>query len=182
MAGLQFCLQLAMATRLQCTCCVTPLRQIFCTGRRQVPCRQWLTLARNASLCVGIDLVLLLVWSGVYLFFLHFREDAMPFTCALLVAILPLLSTLPPRWRVTCLTQMLMDTQPCTGHPKRVSSPWWNFLWELADLMWKQRIRLAYVFCCLSAFCYHSGCQLLYDTVCIWTTVAGDMTNSCIVW
>ena len=82
------------------------------------------------------------------------REDSIPFICALLVAILPSLNTCPPKWRATSLTLMMLDTQPCTGQPKRVSCPWWSTLWDPVDLMWRQLTRLAYIVCCLSdAFC-----------------------------
>ena len=42
-------------------------------------------------------------------FFQH-REESMPFMHALLTVILSLLSTLPPRWRGTCLTLMMVVT------------------------------------------------------------------------
>ena len=78
------------------------------------------------------------------------REDAMPFTYVLRVAILLWLSTLPPRWRTTSLTLMMLGTQHCTGQPKRVSCLWWSTSSNPADLMWKQGTRLAYIVCCLS--------------------------------
>ena len=60
---------------------------------------------------------------------IHCREDEMPFTCVPLKAILPLLSTLPPKWRATSLTLMIMATQPYIGQPKRVSCQWWSTSW-----------------------------------------------------
>ena len=78
------------------------------------------------------------------------REGAMPLTCVLVVAILGSLSTLSQRWRATSLTQNMMETQPCTGQPKRASCPWWSTSWDPVDLMWRQLTRLAYVVCCLS--------------------------------
>ena len=78
------------------------------------------------------------------------REDAIPFTCVLRAAILLLLSTLSPKWRATSLTLMMVDTQLCTGQPKRASCPWWSTSWDPVDLMWKQGIRLACIMCCLS--------------------------------
>ena len=86
------------------------------------------------------------------------REDAMPFTRVLLVAILLLLSTLRPRWRVISLTLMMMDTRPCTGQPLRASCPWWSTLWDHTDLMWRPLTRLACIFCWWSdGFCDLSG-------------------------
>ena len=87
------------------------------------------------------------------------REDKMPFTCVLLVAILLLLSTLRPRWRATSLTLMMMDTQPCTRQPKGASCPWWSTSWDHTDLMWRPLTkRLACIVCCLSdTFCDLSG-------------------------
>ena len=101
------------------------------------------------------------------------REDTMPFTCVPWVAILLLLSTLPQKWRATSLTLMMMDTQPCTGQPKRASCPWWSTSWDPVDLMWKQGTRLAYIVCCLcSAFCDLSGHTCCMGTVdmdsCTW--------------
>ena len=93
------------------------------------------------------------------------REEAMPFSCVLRVAILLLLSTLPQKWRATSLTLMMMDTQLCTGQPKRASCPWWSTSWDPVDLIWKQGTRLtqmiylciqyivcmyACILCCLS--------------------------------
>ena len=75
----------------------------------------------------------------------HFRMGAMPLMRVLLVAILPLLSTLPPRWRATSLTLMMTDTQPYTGQSKRVSCPWWSTSWDPVDLTWKQGTRLVHI-------------------------------------
>ena len=101
------------------------------------------------------------------------REDAMPFTCVPWKAILRLLSTLPPRWGAISLTLMMVDTQPCTGQPKRVSCQWWSTSWDPVDLMWRPLTRLAYIVCCLSdAFCGLSGHTCCMGTVdmdiCTW--------------
>ena len=101
------------------------------------------------------------------------REDMMPFTSVPWVAILLLLSTLWPRWRATSLTLMMMDTQPCTGQPKRASCPWWSTLWDHMDLMWRPLTkRLACTVCCLSdTFCDRSG-----HTCCMGTVDMGTCT------
>ena len=83
-------------------------------------------------------------------FNVYCREDPMPFSCVLRAAILLLLTTLPPRWRGTSLTLMMLDTQPCTGQPMRVSCPWWSTSWDPVALMSMQGTRLAYIVCCLS--------------------------------
>ena len=100
-------------------------------------------------------------------FIVQCREDTMPFTSVLLVAILLLLSTLRPRWRATSLTLMTMDTQPCTGQPKRTSCPWWSTSWDHTDLMWRPLAkRLVYILCCLSdAFCDLSGHTCCMGTI-----------------
>lgn len=69
------------------------------------------------------------------LLFTIYREDSMPFSCVLWVAILLLLNTLPLRWRNTCLLLMMEGAQLCTGQPRRVSCPWWSTSSNLADLM-----------------------------------------------
>ena len=56
--------------------------------------------------------------------FVQCREGSMPFSCVLRAAIFLLLSTLPPRWRATSLTLMMMATQPCTWQPILVICPW----------------------------------------------------------
>jgi len=76
---------------------------------------------------------------------LHFREDTMPFFCVLRAAILPLLSTLPPKWRATSLTLMMPDTQPYIGQPNRVSCQWWSTSWDPVVLTWQQGTRLVHV-------------------------------------
>ena len=73
------------------------------------------------------------------------RDDAMPFSCVLRVAIFLLLSTLPPRWRATSLTLMMTGIQPCTWQPILVSCPWWSTLWDPVDLTWRPLTRLAYI-------------------------------------
>ena len=73
------------------------------------------------------------------------REEAMPFMRVLLVAILPLLNTLAPRWRATSLTLMMLETQLCTWQPILVVCPWWSTSWDPVDLMWKRRTRLAHI-------------------------------------
>ena len=90
----------------------------------------------------------------------------MLFMHALREAIFLLLSTLPPRWRTTYLILMMMDTQPCTGQPKRASCPWHSTSSNPADLMWQQGTRLAYIVCCMSdAFCNLSGHTCCMGTV-----------------
>ena len=87
------------------------------------------------------------------------RMDSMPLILVLSAAILPLLSTFPSRWRATSLTLMMMDTQLCTGQPKRASCPWWSTLWDPVDLMWRPLTRLArmYVYSKLHAYACNSN-------------------------
>ena len=104
------------------------------------------------------------------------REDAMPFTCVPWTAILLLLSTLPPKWRATSLTVMMVDTQLCTGQPKRASCPWWSTSWNPVDLMWRHLARLVFIVCCLSdGFCELSGHTCCMGTVdmdtCTWVVL-----------
>ena len=120
----------------------------------------------TAHVCTGGDLL----WACPIV---QCRKGAMPLTCVLVVAILPSLNTSPQKWRATSLTLMMMDTQPCTGQPKRASCPWWSTLWDPVDLMWRQLTRLAFIVCCLSdAFCDLCGHTCSMRTVdidaCTW--------------
>ena len=116
----------------------------LCTGKLQFPQfnkSHFILSERNVLPCMHAQLMMCCVVILVCLY----RMAEMPFTCVLRMAMLPLLSSLPPWWRSASLVLINMATQPCTWQPNTDSCPWWITWSNLVDLTWKQRTRLAYL-------------------------------------